>query len=263
MPTLRTSALAALLSAAIALPAFAQDTSVNYDTSIEPPRAEKREHSYTRHGITVEDPYAWLRDASYPTIDDEDVLDYVRAENAYFEAQMEGRQALVDELFAEMRARIKEDDSTVPQRDGDWEYWSEFEEGGQYRKYYRRPAGTDERDLILDGPALAEGLEYFSLGAFSVSEDGRYLAYSTDTTGGEFYTAHVKVLETGELLPDRIENVNSGLVWAAGDTMLVYGRANENWRVDRIFAHRLGEFAARRRRSSSSAKSRLASLLWL
>ncbi len=111
----------------------------------------------------------------------------------------------------------------------------------QYRKHYRRPVGTDERQLILDGPALAEGLEYFSLGAMSVSEDGRYLAYSTDTSGGEFYTGFVKDLTTGELLPDRIANLNSGLIWAAGDSMLVYGRANENWRVDRIFAHRVGE----------------------
>ncbi len=213
----------------------------NYDASIEPPRAERRPHEYTYHGITISDPYNWLRDSSYPTIDDEDILDYVRAENAYFEAQMGPQQERVDALFAEMRARIKEDDSTVPQKDGDYEYWSEFEEGGQYRKYYRRPVGSDARELILDGPALAEGLEYFSLGSMSVSEDGRYLAYSTDTTGGEFYTAFIKDLETGELLADRIENVNSGLIWTAGDSIIVYGRANENWRVDRIFAHSVGE----------------------
>ncbi|RJY09405.1 S9 family peptidase [Aurantiacibacter aquimixticola] len=239
-------ALAALL--AVSTPALAQESdsqpvrsTANYDTSIQPPRAEQRPHEYSRHGITISDPYNWLRDQSYPEIDDEDVLEYLRAENTYFEAQMAGRQALVDELFAEMRARIKEDDATVPQRDGEYEYWSEFEEGGQYRKYYRRRAGSDARELILDGPALADGLEYFSLGALSVSEDGRYLAYSTDTTGGEYYTGFIKDLQTGELLPDRIANVNSGLVWAADDSMIVYGRANENWRVDRIFAHRLGE----------------------
>ncbi|QZH75981.1 MAG: S9 family peptidase [Erythrobacter sp.] len=246
MSQIRPLALAALLGIATALPAMAQSTEsesepVNHDTSIAPPRAEQRPHTYTHHGITISDPYNWLRDASYPTIDDPDVLAYLNAENAYFEAQMGGQAALVDELFAEMRARIKEADASVPQRDGDYEYWSEFEEGGQYRKHYRRPVGTDERQLILDGPALAEGLEYFSLGAMSVSEDGRYLAYSTDTSGGEFYTGFVKDLTTGELLPDRIENLNSGLIWAAGDSMLVYGRANENWRVDRIFAHRVGE----------------------
>jgi len=241
MTTFRNITLAALAALATALPAKAQDSELNYDTSIQPPRAEQREHSYTYHGITVSDPWAWLRDDSYPTIDDEDVLDYVRAENAYFEAQMAGQQELVDELFTEMRGRIKEADASVPQRDGDYEYWSEFEEGAQYRKYYRRPVGSDERQLILDGPALAEGLEYFRIGDMSVSEDGRYLAYSLDTTGGEFYTGYIKDLETGELLEDRIADVNTALVWAAGDTVLVYGRANENWRVDRIFAHTLGQ----------------------
>ncbi len=206
-----------------------------------PPKAEKREHSYTHHGVTISDPYAWLRDPGYPKVEDEDVLKYVRAENTYFEAQMADRQDLVEELFTEMRARIKEDDSSVPQKDGDYTYWSEFETGGQYRKYYRRPVAGGDAQLILDGPALAEGLEYFSLGAMSVSEDGRYLAYTTDTTGGEFYTVFVKDLQSGELLEDRIENVNTGLIWAKDDSVLVYGRANENWRVDRIFAHTIGQ----------------------
>ena len=149
------------------------------DTSIQPPKAEKREHSFSHHGVTISDPYAWLRDPGYPKVEDEDVLQYVRAENAYFEAQMAGQNDRVERLFTEMRARIKEDDSSVPQKDGAYLYWSEFETGGQYRKYYRRPVEGGEAQLILDGPALAEGLEYFSLGAMSVSEDGRYLAYTT------------------------------------------------------------------------------------
>ena len=213
------------------------------DTSIQPPKAEKREHSFSHHGVTISDPYAWLRDPGYPKVEDEDVLQYVRAENAYFEAQMAGQNDRVERLFTEMRARIKEDDSSVPQKDGDYLYWSEFETGGQYRKYYRRPVEGGEAQLILDGPELAEGLEYFSLGAMSASEDGRYLAYTTDTTGGEFYTAFIKNLDTGELLEDRIENVNTGLIWAANDSVLVYGRANESWRVDRIFAHTIGQRA--------------------
>ncbi|MDE1467393.1 S9 family peptidase [Aurantiacibacter sp. D1-12] len=212
-----------------------------HDKSLPPPRVEKRLHEFTHHGITITDPYAWLRDPGYPEVKDESILSYVKAENAYFEAQMKGQDVAVESLFAEMRGRIKEDDSTVPQKDGEWEYWSEFEEGGQYRKFYRRPAGSDEKILILDGPALAEGQEYFQLGALAVSEDGRFLAYSTDTTGGEFYTGFIKDLESGELLPDRIENVNTALIWAAGDTIIVYGRANEQWRVDRIFAHHVGK----------------------
>jgi len=216
---------------------------LNHNTSITPPRAEQREHSFTVHGVTISDPWAWLRDPKYPAVDDKDVLEYVGAENAYFEAQMAGQKGLIETLFAEMRARIKEDDSTVPQREGDYVYWSEFEEGAQYRKHFRRPATGGDAVLILDVPTLADGHDYFRLGAFSISEDGRYLAYSVDTTGGEYYTAFIKDLQTGELLKDRIENVNSGLIWAANDTVLVYGRANENWRVDKVLAHTIGQSA--------------------
>ncbi len=208
-----------------------------------PPVAEKRAHSYTHHGITIEDPYDWLYDKSYPTVDDEDVLDYVKAENAWFEANMAPHAAQTEQLFEEMRARIKEDDSTVPQRKGDYLYWSEFEEGSQYRKHYRKPVGAAadaKGDLILDENAMAQGLEYFRLGAFSISKSGRYLAYSTDTNGSERYTAQIKDLQTGELLADAIPEIRSDLTWVANDTALVYGPANENWRTLEAKLHTIG-----------------------
>jgi len=208
-----------------------------------PPTAEKREHSYTYHGITIADPYDWLYDKSYPVIDDEDVLAHLRAENAWFEAKMAPQQALTDTLFEEMKARIKEDDSTVPQRRGDYLYWSEFEEGAQYRKHYRKPVGAGddaEGTLILDENALAEGHEYFRLGALSISRNGRYLAYATDTNGSERYTARIKDLETGALLDDEIPEVRTGLAWVADDSALVYGKANENWRVLDARMHVIG-----------------------
>lgn len=213
-------------------------------SSAKPPVAEKRSHSYTHHGITIEDPYFWLKDQSYPKVEDEDVLDYVKAENAWFEAKMEPQKPLVDRLFKEMRARIKEEDSSVPQKDGDWFYWSEFEEGGEYRKYYRKPVAGGEGQLILDGPTLAEGKEYFSLGALSVSENGRFMAYSVDDTGAERYTARIVDLDTGAMLSDVIPDVQTGLIWAANDTMLVYGPSNESWRVDNVRVHKIGTDAS-------------------
>ncbi len=243
MPRLIATCL--LLLAPFLAPVAAQDQANPESTTMSqapaaPPVAEKRPHSYTRHGITIEDPYAWLRDASYPVVDDAAILAHLKAENAWFEAQMEPRKALVEELFTEMRGRIKEEDSSVPVKDGDWLYWSEFEEGGEYRKHYRRPVGGGERQLILDEPALAEGRDYFSLGAFSVSENGRYLAYSIDDDGSERYDVAIKDLESGELLPDTITGIQTGLVWAAGDTMLVYGPSSPEWRVKRTLVHRLG-----------------------
>lgn len=234
-------------AAALAVPtiAFAKDqprvtTASSPSVAANPPRAEKRPHSYTHHGITIEDPYDWLYDKSYPTIDDEDVLAYVKAENAYFEANMAAQKGFTEALFTEMRARIKEDDSTVPQKDGDYLYWSEFEEGAQYRKHWRKPVAGGEPQLLLDENELAKGLEYFSLGAASISENGRYLAYSTDTNGSERYTARIKDLQTGELLPDEITNLRGGLTWVKNDTALVYGPSTEEWRTLEAKLHVIG-----------------------
>ncbi|QZD86798.1 S9 family peptidase [Qipengyuania psychrotolerans] len=236
--------LAACLSAATLVfgaPAGAQTsegTSVTAPTS--PPTAEKREHSYTHHGITISDPYHWLKDPSYPTIDDEDVLDYVKAENAWFEARMEPQKQLVEDIYEEMKARIKEDDSTVPQKDGDFLYWTEFEEGAEYRKWYRKPVSGGEAQLILDENALAEGHDYFRLGAFSVSQNGRYLAYSTDTNGSERYTIVIKDLESGEMLADEIPGTRSGPTWVMGDKGIVYGTSTEQWRTHDATLHVIG-----------------------
>ncbi|MDJ0278748.1 S9 family peptidase [Sphingomonas sp. 2R-10] len=205
-----------------------------------PPIAEQRDHRFERHGITVSDHWAWLRDPKYPKVEDATILDYLRSENDYFEAVMGPHQPLVDTLFTEMRARIKEDDATVPQRDGDWWYWSDFETGGEYRRWWRKPVAGGDDELILDEPALAAGKEYFRLGALSVSPDGRLLAYAIDDDGGERFEARVKNLATGELLSDVIPGTLSELVWTADSSAFLYGLANEQWRTDNARLHRIG-----------------------
>src|SRR5678816_4942517 len=109
----------------------------------------------------------------------------------------------IRDRFREMRARIKEADRSVPQKDGDWRYWIEVEEGAEYKKWWRRPVAGGPDELILDEPALAEGKDYFRLGAISTSKDGRLLAYSVDDNGSERFTVRVKDLATGEHLPTR------------------------------------------------------------
>ncbi|MCW3847934.1 S9 family peptidase [Sphingomonas sp. LB-2] len=206
-----------------------------------PPVADTRPHSFTRHGVTIDDPWAWLKDPGYPNVTDKDVLAYLEAENAYYEAVMGSHKPLADTLFAEMRGRIKEDESTVPQRDGDWVYWTDFEMGGQYRRWWRKPASGGEDQLILSEPELAEGKEYFNLGAFSASDDGRWLAYAVDDNGSERFEVRVKDLESGELLPDLIPGVLSELVWTADSKGFLYALVNDNWRTDRVRWHKLGE----------------------
>lgn len=208
---------------------------------LSPPVAAKKPSTVTHHGITVADDYAWLRDPSYPKVKNKKILAHLQAENAWFEARMKPHQALVDALFKEMRARIKEADKSVPQKDGDYLYWIEFEEGAEYKKWWRKPVAGGPDELILDEPALAQGHEYFRLGAISVSKDGKLLAYSVDDNGSERYTAKIKDLATGEHLPDEIPGTLSALLWVAGDKGLVYSLANENWRTDNARLHWLGQ----------------------
>ncbi|MEO6217576.1 MAG: S9 family peptidase [Sphingomonas sp.] len=209
-------------------------------TASKPPIAERRPHSFTVHGVTIEDPYAWIKDPGYPEVTDKDVLAYLEAENGYFEEVMAPHKPLIDKLYEEMKGRIKEDDSSVPQKDGDWLYWTAFETGGQYRKWWRKPVAGGPDELILDEPALAEGKEYFRLGAFSVSNNAKLLAYAIDDNGSERFEVRVKDLTTGEHLPDVIPGMLSEIVWTADDSGFLYGLANEQWRTDNARLHRLG-----------------------
>jgi oligopeptidase B len=206
----------------------------------KPPVAATRPHSFSVHGVRIDDPWAWLKDPDYPQVTDKDVLAYLEEENAYFEQVIAPLKPLSERLFKEMRGRIKEDESTVPQKDGDWIYWTDFETGGEYPRWWRKPVAGGEDTLILDEPALAAGKEYFRLGAFSVSPDGRYLAYAVDDNGSERFEVRVKDLETGALLADTIPGMLSEIVWTADSKGFLYGVANENWRTDNARWHTLG-----------------------
>jgi len=213
-----------------------------------PPIADRRPVSTTWHGVTLTDDYAWLRDPAYPEVTDPEVLAYLEAENAWFAHTMAPHQPLIDTLFSEMRGRIKEADRSVPQKDGDYLYWIEFAEGAEYKTWWRRPVGTPDdgsaAELILDEAVLAAGLDYFKLGALSVSNDGRLLAWAADTDGSERFTARIKDIASGTLLPDEIPDTLSALIWSADDRALVYARVNDQWRTDTVLLHRLGSAVA-------------------
>jgi oligopeptidase B len=205
-----------------------------------PPTALRRPTTTEVHGATLTDDYAWLRDPRYPEVTDEAILTHLKAENAFFEDAMAPHQPLIETIFQEMKGRIKEDDQSVPAKDGDWLYWRAFETGGQYRKWWRRPVAGGADELILDEPALAEGKEYFRLGALSHSECGRWLAYAIDDNGSERFTARVRDLNTGEDLPDTIPGTMGALVWNADASAFLYGQVNDQWRIDTVKLHRMG-----------------------
>jgi oligopeptidase B len=243
--------IAALAAAAPALAQHTQTPGQTRGTMTKtaelppPPRAEQRPYSYERHGVKVEDPYAWLRDAGYPKVDDKDVLDYLKAENAYFEAAMAPHRPLVDTLFKEMRGRIKEDDSSVPVKDGAFEYWWAFKPGAQYRTWYRRPVTRNPGEqVIFDETKEAEGKEYFRLGAMAVSPDGSKAAIMVDDNGSERFKLRIRDLATGKDIETVTEVGIGEPVWTSDSRAIVYTEVNENWRSYRARLHRLGQSAA-------------------
>ncbi len=169
------------------------------------------------HGVTLADDYAWLRDKENP-----DVTAYLEAENAYADAVMAPLAGLREELYQEMLSHIKQTDISVPYRDGDWWYYSRTEEGLQYGIFCRKrgtvagPGADAAEEVLLDGNVLAQGHAFFSIGATDITDDGRWLAYTTDTKGFRQYTLRIKDLASGETLPGEVERVGS-VVWAADD----------------------------------------------
>ena len=202
------------------------------------PLAERRPYASTHHGITLDDPYAWLKDPGYPQVSDPDILAHLAAENAHFEAWLAPRAGLVDTLFAEMRGRVKEDDASVPVRDGDWLYWSAFETGGQYRRWLRKSVSGGADALILDEPALAEGHEYFRLGGLAVSPDGARLAYAVDDSGSERFTLRVRDLASRADGPVISAETMGSPVWQADGRALAWVEVNAEWRPWRVRLHR-------------------------
>jgi oligopeptidase B len=190
--------------------------------------------------VTIEDPWHWLRDPKYPEVTDPDVLAYLHAENDYFEAWKAEHQPLMDELFEEMKGRIKEDDSSFPIKDGDWLYWWAFKPGAQYRTWYRKPVGGGNDQVILDEPVEAEGKDYFRLGALEVSPDGRLAAILVDDNGSERFQLKIRDLATGKDI-ETVTEVGIGQpVWTSGSDGVVFTEVNDNWRSYRARFHRLG-----------------------
>ena len=215
-----------------------------------PPIADRRPIERTHHGDTFVDDYEWLRDKESP-----DTLAYLEAENAYTQARTSHLEPLRDQIFEEIRSRTQETDLSVPVRLGDHWYYSRTIEGKQYGLSCRRPvAGRDDwvpqlldaeqpapdEQVLLDLNELAEGHDFFSLGASSVSPDGRLLAFSTDTAGDERFLLQVKDLSTGELLPDQVPGTSYGATWDLTGTHLFYTTVDDAWRADKIWRHRLG-----------------------
>lgn len=204
-----------------------------------PPRAARNPVVVEGHGHRLTDPYAWMRDPGYPDVTDETILAHLTAENGYFDAVMAPLKGRVEALFEELKGRIKEDDSSVPVRDGDWVYRWRFEAGAQYRQWLRAPAGGGPETVILDEVARALGRDYYRLRDLAVSPDGRLMAWSEDADGSERFAIHLKDLETGEERFGLAENASGVIVWTAGSDAFLYVELTPEQRPFRVRLHRL------------------------
>ena len=211
-----------------------------------PPVAPRRPLRRTLHGITVADDYAWLKDDNWqevlrnPALLNPDIRAYLEAENRYTEAYLGPLQALQKTLVGEMRGRIKEDDSSVPQPDGPFAYLWKFNPGGQHEAIGRMPRDGGEVQVLLDGDAMAKGLPYFDFGGTRHSPDHRLEAWSADVRGSEFFTIRVRDWQTGADLPDVIEQTSGSVVWGRDSTFFYYVRLDDNHRPLHVYRHQLG-----------------------
>jgi oligopeptidase B len=201
-----------------------------------PPLAPEIPHEITEAGHTRNDPFFWLREKAHPA-----VLKYLQAENRYTETTLKHTEKLRNTIYHEMRRRIKEDDVSVPQKIGDYYYYSRTETGKQYAVHCRKKGSLDaHEEVILDENELAKGQKYFRVGILSVSPDHKLLAYSTDTNGRETYVIRIKTLETGELLPDEIGNSSYSFAWANDNKTFFYDQLDDAHRPYKALKHILG-----------------------
>ncbi len=208
-----------------------------------PPIAEARPHEVVSPHGTRTDEYYWLRD---DTREDPEVIAYLEAENEYRDALMAPAESLREQLYEEIVGRIAKDDESAPYLDRGWWYITRYVAEGEYEIYLRKEGSLDAaEEVMLDVNALAEGKDYFSVGNWEVGPANRLLAYAEDDVGRRQYTIRFKDLETGELLPDRIENTNASMAWAADGKTLFYVEKDPTTLLGkRVKRHRLGEDAS-------------------
>ncbi len=215
------------------------NTVIIAQTDMKPPVAKKEAKVLKIHGYEITDNYAWLRDRNEKK--DPEIIKYLEAENAYTESFMNPQNPFVDNLYNEMIGRIKQTDSSVPYRFGDYWYFTKSEEGKQYPVYLRsKTKDLKDAEVLLDQNAMAEGFKYFAIGSFDVSDDGNFLAFATDTTGYRQYTLQIKDLRTGAILTDRIERVTS-VEWSNdGKYLFVVQEDATSKRSDKFWRHTVG-----------------------
>ncbi len=221
-------------------------TDYKWADSVAAPVAEKKAKELIAHGDTRIDNYYWMNDYFKKGPDSTKVVDYLKAENAYYDTMMSGTKILQENLYTEMKARIKEKDESVPTFKNGYFYYSRVVEGKDYFVYCRKKGSLQAaEEVLLDVNAMAEGHNYFSATGFDVSMDNKLLAYGIDMLSRRQYDIYIKNLETGEIYKDKIPNTEGDPVWANDNLTLFYTSKNAVTLLsEKIKRHKLGTDAA-------------------
>ena len=201
-----------------------------------PPKATKKAKKYTIHDVTHIDNYYWLREKKNP-----EVISYLEEENNYTKAILKPTEKFQEELYQEMKNRIKEDDVSAPERKGNYLYYYKTFKGKQYKTYYRRKIDEDDEEILLDENVLAEGKDYFKLGFFKISPNQKYLAYAIDTRGSEEFSICIKNLENGLINKMNIENATYYFEWGSDSRTFYYTILSKIKQPYKVFRHKLHE----------------------
>ncbi|PVX52125.1 oligopeptidase B [Balneicella halophila] len=212
------------------------------DVKAQPPVAKKIKKKLTIHEDTRIDNYFWLNQREDP-----EVIEHLKAENAYTDAIMEHTEEFQQNLYDEMVARIKKDDESVPYKKNGYYYYTRTEGEAEYPLFCRKKGSLDaEEEILLNIPELAEGEAYYSVGASEVSPNNKLLAYSVDNVSRRKYTIYIKNLKTGEIYPDKIENTSGSITWANDNKTIFYTKKDEQTLLPyQVYTHKIGKDVAK------------------
>ena len=226
-----------LLGCVIFAPVHSQNKTKKMSDKLQPPVAKIVPKTLEKHGDKRIDNYYWLNERENP-----EVIDYLNKENEYYQKSTAHTKQLQDDLFLEMKGRIKEDDSSVPYFYNGYYYITRYETGKDYPIYSRKKGSLDAKEEVMfDCNEMAKGHSYFSLGGLNISEDNKWAAFGVDLVSRRQYTIQIKNLETGEILPVKLENTTGGSTWAGDNKTLFYTRKDaQTLRSDKIYKHTLG-----------------------
>lgn len=212
------------------------EENANKEGNMKYPIAKKINKKLTIHNDVRIDPYYWMNDR-----EDQEVIDYLTAENEYTKSVMKHTEKFQEDLFNEMKNRIKKDDQSVPYKSNGYFYYSRYEKGREYAINCRKKGSLDaEEEIIVDQNLRAKDKDYYGLGGLSITDNNKIVALGEDTISRRIYTIHFKNLETGEILTDLLENTTGRVTWAADNKTMFYSQKDETLRSNKIFRHVLG-----------------------